>query len=340
MEEWRACPSPIEKYEVSSLGRVRNTKTGRILKHDVTASSYFYFNLTLNTGKQRKYYAHKLEAQCFLPNPDGHPSVDHINRDSHDNRLCNLRWASNSEQMKNRTFDKTCTSARAVRQIDPVTMQIVKTWKSCKEAGAFTAVGTAKLRKHVQLRTPLVGFLWEYADSYIPQGTEIWRKVALGTTRPVFVSDCGLVKISRATGGFRLLKPSVSGGYLRLGLRMEKGKSRMFFVHRLVASAFVPQQNALQLVANHKNGNKLDNRASNLEWCTYQENSQHALDTALITVCKKVNQYNAEGSLLCTFSSIVQAGKALGLKSGANIPKAIVEGSLYHGFIWRYSVSS
>lgn len=79
----------------------------------------------------------------------------------------------------------------------------------------------------------------------------------------------------------RFLKPGINNaGYQVVDLHKD-GKRRRYFVHRLVASAFVPNNREVGYV-NHKDGCKGHNNASNLEWCTHKENMRHAWESGLL----------------------------------------------------------
>lgn len=106
---------------------------------------------------------------------------------------------------------------------------------------------------------------------------EVWRAVK-GFPR-YEVSDHGRVR-SSAYGDPRLLRPGVPrGGYPIVKLH-DGPRTKSVRVHRLVATAFVP--NALGApVVNHINGDKTNNHASNLEWVTRAENNRHAVRTGL-----------------------------------------------------------
>lgn len=74
----------------------------------------------------------------------------------------------------------------------------------------------------------------------------------------------------------RVLKPNTERcGYLQVALYRPGEKHKFLKVHRLVASAFLPNPQHKEQV-NHKNGIRDDNRLENLEWCTCSENHRHA----------------------------------------------------------------
>jgi hypothetical protein len=70
-----------------------------------------------------------------------------------------------------------------------------------------------------------------------------------------------------------------SSGYLRVSMNLE-GEQREYFIHRLVAECFVENPDNKKIV-NHKDGDKHNNTASNLEWCTNGENNKHAFALGL-----------------------------------------------------------
>ena len=70
-----------------------------------------------------------------------------------------------------------------------------------------------------------------------------------------------------------------SGGYRVITLTKNK-KEKSFSVHQLVAQAFISNPNNLPQI-NHIDGNKMNNRVDNLEYCTASENMQHAYKNGL-----------------------------------------------------------
>lgn len=68
-------------------------------------------------------------------------------------------------------------------------------------------------------------------------------------------------------------------GYLQVHLRVE-GKDKTIKIHRLAAEAFVPNLYNLPQV-NHKDGNKKNNKAENLEWVSNSSNQKHAYKNGL-----------------------------------------------------------
>lgn len=77
-------------------------------------------------------------------------------------------------------------------------------------------------------------------------------------------------------------------GYIRTALRLVDGNAKHVVMHRLVAKAFIPLPDRVdippeELVVNHKDGNKTNNFVGNLEWCSTYENTRHAIETGINT---------------------------------------------------------
>lgn len=101
-------------------------------------------------------------------------------------------------------------------------------------------------------------------------GKEIWKDI--NEYENIYqISNLGRVK-SVKKGIIK--KPSVlPRGYLRIGLS-KCGKVKYYSIHRLVAEAFIPNPFNKPCV-NHKDCNTSNNNVDNLEWCTWEENSEY-----------------------------------------------------------------
>lgn len=95
---------PIEGYEdytIFANGFVINSK-GKFLKPSVDTRGYLRVWL-YKLGKRKTCNIHRLVCQAFIPNPDNKKCVDHIDRNKLNNWKSNLRWASDSDNNRNRS---------------------------------------------------------------------------------------------------------------------------------------------------------------------------------------------------------------------------------------------
>lgn len=89
-----------ENYVIQTDGTVMNKKTGRALRYFVNERGYRIVCLWKD-GIQQKMRVHRLLAHAYIPNPEGKPMVDHIDRCRQNNDLTNLRWVDACENRHN-----------------------------------------------------------------------------------------------------------------------------------------------------------------------------------------------------------------------------------------------
>lgn len=164
------------------------------------------------------------------------------------------------------------------------------------------------------------------------------------------VSDTGIVK-SAKTDKIRNQYTSPTG-YVRVNIR-QGGRWKTVSVHRLVADAFIPNPQNKPCV-NHIDGNKANNNAENLEWCTHSENESHSYKCLGKTVSPEhikkiiklhkeavstpVTQFTLGGKNVRTFVSMAEAHRATGIAQ-SNISKCCNnERNQAGGYKWSFVI--
>jgi len=145
------------------------------------------------------------------------------------------------------------------------------------------------------------------------------------------VRSLGVMKLDK-NGKFRqtpkkILKciPFVDSDYLRVSLKnWEDNKQYTVRVHRLVAMAFVPNPHGYDQI-NHRDENKTNNKAINLEWCDNKCNYNYGTCRARVSMAmkenwnkkrKKIIQYSVNGDILAVYKNASEAAEATGIKIG------------------------
>lgn len=182
---------------------------------------------------------------------------------------------------------------------------------------------------------------------------EIWKPIK-GFEGLYEISSRGRLKSYKKTPKGQILKlHNKKGDYFKVSLQGKGKHNRSVSVHRLVAEHFLPNPHNLPQV-NHIDGNKQNNMADNLEWCTPTQNVRHSLKmhpnqlTGMIMFnkygkTKPIVQLSKSGDVIQRFSSGAEASRLTGV-CGRNILQVAnhTEFKKGHprktagGYVWRY----
>lgn len=171
-EIWKDIAGYEGRYQVSTLGRVRNSKTGKVLKpHEcggVGGNSYYNVALYQGNHASRKHHlVHRLVADAFIPNPDNLSEVNHIDGNGFNNCVTNLEWISHKDNMWHARYvigkKVACwdTFAKPVIRVEDgkVFNSIAEATKACGHTNS-TSISHCVTGK----RKTAYGYHWEYVS--------------------------------------------------------------------------------------------------------------------------------------------------------------------------------
>lgn len=307
-EEWKICKN-YKNYSASNQGRIRNDYTKKILNMKPNNTGYLTLCLTNDNGKKIHTGVHRLIAETWIPNPENKQTINHKNKNKLDNRVENLEWATHREQNihKLQGDEKIKKNNRGIWKCDIITGEKIKYYDTIAEAekdlNLVGSTGNISLCANGKINY-VYGYKWKYDEKKLYD-----KKIddLEGEEWKLIIDNYYISNQGRLRNGNRLLTLSEHNGYYCYNLKRKQQR-----VHRLVAEKFVDNPKNLKIV-NHINGNKLDNKYTNLEWCTHTENVNHAIKMGLKKNVKKVIQFDKDNNIISMFDSCVDAERKLGI---------------------------
>lgn len=163
MEIWENVKGYEGFYEVSSLGRIKNSKTGKILTPCADKDGYQVGCLHKN-GRKKMIKWHRAVAMAFLAREAGANQVNHKDGDKKNNCVNNLEWCTASENVTHRLY--TLNKEMKIKRRRVRCIETEKEYPSMHQAarelgGSYGALSQA-LNPNTPTRHTFKGLHWEY----------------------------------------------------------------------------------------------------------------------------------------------------------------------------------
>ena len=169
IEIWKDIKGYEGLYQVSNLGNVKSlakTRKGITNREDIilklcNKDGYNVVNLWKDK-KKKTIKVHRLVAQAFIPNIENKPYINHINAIRNDNRISNLEWCNQSENIRH-AYNIGNIKTKRVMQFDK-NKRYIKTWSSIKEAEKILGICGSHISNCCNgIRKSAGGYIWKEA---------------------------------------------------------------------------------------------------------------------------------------------------------------------------------
>lgn len=175
MKQWRNTG-----YYVTSCGKVWSTKTNKWLSLIDNSYGYKYVNLYIDS-KLVKKYVHIMVAECYIPNPNNLPQVNHKDEVHDHNYVNNLEWCDQKYNNNYSNLPKRASNAnklknsKPIAKIDFTSNKILNVYNSAKEASRKTGIpsnGIINVANNKPRYKSAGGYKWRYLTE---QEVDLWK---------------------------------------------------------------------------------------------------------------------------------------------------------------------